>query len=350
MQFTHSKSYDDWATPKFDNIPQEANLYATRSPKKSSNSTAKRAAGPKPVTITTEAQEQEATVSNKSDDAFPKNASKDPEPMDIDDERDEPPLRAEAPAYQAPEQPNSQDWRSKTPEWPNTADSVPAHSADMTNGLHAVDDLFDLKNINNVTPLTATNNTGIKNLDDIHVNLPFESQASNQNASRRPSRPRDLELPNPPKRPRRPEFCHASSQPALPRKAWERYVGEMQAYMREWNDFNRRMLCHFNARQDATETGLSPRWISAVGDSVRLKLDGEEGNANDADLASDLNNGDDSLVPGRPAGGFSAYLRAIEEDFRVRTHWNVAWENHSNCITELGEVREWIRNGGKVVA
>ena len=126
--------------------------------------------------------------------------------------------------------------------------------------------------------------------------------------------------------------------------------------MHEWNAFNRRMLKHFNARQEANETGLAPGWISAVGDSSRL-------NINDADDDTDSNGTsgktkiredtddalDEFLVPGSSKGGFSAYLRGVEEDIQVRKHWDVACEMHRECILDLGRLREWIRNGGKVV-
>jgi hypothetical protein len=115
--------------------------------------------------------------------------------------------------------------------------------------------------------------------------------------------------------------------------------------MHDWNTFNRRMLLHFNTRQEAIETGLSPHWISAVGDTAKLKINGA-----DDDEKSDTHQPDegDDLVPGGK-GGFSAYLRGIEEDTQVRKHWDVACELHRECILDLGRLREWIRNGGKVV-
>jgi hypothetical protein len=125
----------------------------------------------------------------------------------------------------------------------------------------------------------------------------------------------------------------------------------MTTYMREWNQFNRRMLLHFNARQEAVETGLAPRWISAVGDSARLNLNGGDGDGNQSGISEDTDRNEDeeTLVPGSGKGGFSAYLRGIEEDTQVRKHWEVACEMHRECILDLGRLREWIRNGGKVM-
>lgn len=129
-------------------------------------------------------------------------------------------------------------------------------------------------------------------------------------------------------------------------------MSAMGTYMHEWNLFNRRMLLHFNSRQEAIETGLAPGWISAVGDTNKLRVNGadEDGDGDKSEIHedADINESDDSLVPGGK-GGFSAYLRGIEEDVKVRKHWEVACELHRECILDLGRLREWIRNGGKVV-
>jgi hypothetical protein len=219
--------------------------------------------------------------------------------------------------------------------------------------------LFNLDNLRNTVPFSSTTGGGIENLEDVHATLPFESQAKQQTTTKRDIRPRELQLPNPPKRPWAPKpapLTPTSTQPVLPREKWSWYVSAMGTYMHEWNAFNRRMLKHFNARQDANETGLAPGWISAVGDSSRLNI-----NDRDDDIDSNGTNGktkiredadddlDEFLIPGSSKGGFSAYLRGVEEDIQVRKHWDVACEMHRECILDLGRLREWIRNGGKVV-
>jgi hypothetical protein len=213
--------------------------------------------------------------------------------------------------------------------------------------------LFDLDNLRNTAPFTSANG-GIENLQEMGDTLPFQSQAKQPTPTKRDVRPRELNCPNPPKRPRAPEpapIRAGSQQLALPREQWARYVSEMTTYMREWNQFNSRMLLHFNTRQEAVETGLAPRWISAVGDSARLNLSGGDGDGNQSGISEDADRveSEDVLVPGSRKGGFSAYLRGIEEDIQVRKHWEVACEMHRECILELGRLREWIRNGGKVV-
>ena len=110
------------------------------------------------------------------------------------------------------------------------------------------------------------------------------------------ARSRELACPNPPKQPHRPDLAPTGigAQLALPRPAWERYVGELNTYMREWDGFNRRILQHFSARQEANES-------------------------------------------------------AIEEDVQIQKHWDVACELHWECILELRKLQIWISNGGKLI-
>lgn len=209
---------------------------------------------------------------------------------------------------------------------------------------------FNMNNLGKTDPFTNTNSNGISNLQDIHATLPFESRPKSAKATASEVRPRELKCPNPPRRPRVPELTPisvGSQQLGLPRTAWERYVAEMNTYMREWNDFNSRMLGHFNVRQEAAKTGLAPSWISAIGDSARLDVDSQEENEEGKSGVHHLD--DDILLPGTAKGGYRAYLRGLEEDVKVRKHWDVACEMHHECILQLGKTREWIRNGGKLI-
>lgn len=232
-----------------------------------------------------------------------------------------------------------------------TAPTVPAASAAAGRvATSGTNDLFNLNNLNNVAPFTSTNSGGIDDLQDIHATLPFESRPNDPNLKRPKFRSRTLELPQPPKRPRRPAVIPANGDPrqmVLPQKVWDRYVAEMSAYIGEWNQFQRQVLKLLNTRQDAFETGVGPRWVSAAGDSTRLNVQGEDDVTNGVDASDDS---DDSLIPGHPHGGFSAYLRSVEEHSKIREHWDVAWERHRICIQELGDLRGWIRNGGKMAA
>jgi hypothetical protein len=209
---------------------------------------------------------------------------------------------------------------------------------------------FDLKNLGTTAPFTNTTNGGIEDLQDIHASLPFESRAKTHRTTISEIHPRELRCPNPPKRPQPPQLVPinaGSQQTGLSRTAWNRYVAEMNTYIREWSAFNRRMLNHFNARQEAIETGMAPNWISAAGDSARLNINDQDDHNEDKEGGG--NDSDDAMVPGSGKGGYSAYLRGLDEDAKVLKHWEVAREMHRECILELGQMREWILNGGKVI-
>ncbi|KAL1883765.1 hypothetical protein Plec18167_002773 [Paecilomyces lecythidis] len=345
-----------WTIPQPESTQAQANTRRARSPRKQTRPAAK-----SQPTVSTEADEERATLNPEKTDAASEVASRDGEAMDIDEDI---PAKSAAPVNgHRPGEPRLVSVEPNRPEWRSGAREDKAHttaasseanktgqtqptSEPRSNETNGQPNLFNFNGLNNVTPLAATNNVGINDLNDIFTTLPFESRANDQSDARS-GRPRDLQCPNPPRRPTRPAFAAASAgsqQMVLPKQAWDRYVAEMTAYMREWNTFNRRMLRHFNARQDSVETGLSPQWISAFGDSTRLTVDDEGGKD------SDVDDEEDTLIPGTARGGYSAYLRGIKEDFKVREHWNVAWELHLECVQELGELRNWIKTGGKVVA
>ncbi|OQE23872.1 hypothetical protein PENSTE_c008G05753 [Penicillium steckii] len=343
------------------------------SPKKPARPATKVQSGPQPAKVATEAEEIRDTINgdtpSESTSSLPAGAEAEPEAMDLDDEL--PPVHptASAPASTSASATNgnSSGNGSANTSYPdlnaNTRASIPTDSTKTTsphtvNGTSKAEGrtpLFNLDNLRNTAPFTSTNSGGIENLEDVFATLPFESKARQQKTTKNDIRPRELKLPNPPKRPRAPELVPiqpGSTKVMLPREKWNYYVSTMGSYMHDWNLFNRRMLLHFNTRQDAIETGLAPGWMSAVGDTTRLRMNG---NDEDSTPSKDEVNADpdfaesDDLVPDRRSGGYSAYLRGIEEDIQVRKHWEVACEMHRECILDLGRLREWIRDGGKVV-
>ncbi|KAJ5642167.1 Heat shock protein DnaJN-terminal, partial [Penicillium lividum] len=345
-----SKSLDNltWDVPKSDK--QRASHTPPRSPRKQSRAGTKVRSAPQTASVASEADEAKDTVNGTVPESVPDVeevdgkawAAADAEAMDIDVESPSVSKKASAGAKSAgypdlnvgQETPVSKKAQSLKAEGnaSNTETRTP---------------LFNLENLRNTAPFTSTNSGGIENLDDVHATLPFESRAKQQATTQRDIRPRELKLPNPPKRPSAPETVALSPGiMVLPLEKWQYYVSAMGTYMHDWNVFNRRMLLHFHARQEAIETGLSPNWISAVGDSTRLKIDDDD--TDDKIEKRDMDTFDETLVPGSGKGGFSAYLRGIEEDVQVRKHWEVACEMHRDCILALGQLREWIRNGGKV--
>lgn len=164
---------------------------------------------------------------------------------------------------------------------------------------------MNLGDLKDVAPF-APSNEGLKNLADLSATLPFESRPSVNNVTEGTLSPQLLKLPAPPKRISVPE--------TLTQTSWERYIAQMRAYMLAWNTFNTKMLAHFNERQASVETTLKPEWMSAIGD-------------------------------GTDKWGFLAYMQGVEEDFRVRAHWDVSWEQHRECMRGFGSVRDMLRAG-----
>ncbi len=162
---------------------------------------------------------------------------------------------------------------------------------------------MNLGDLKNVAPF-APNNEGLKNLNDLSSTLPFESRPSTTLAE--PPAPQPLSLPGPPKVPDMPQ--------PLTQNSWERYMAQMRNYMFEWNAFNTKMLAHFNERQASVENTLKPQWMSAIGD-------------------------------GSEKWGYKAYMQGVEEDFRVREHWNRSWDKHRECMRRLGSLREKLLGG-----
>lgn len=165
---------------------------------------------------------------------------------------------------------------------------------------------MNLGDLRDVAPF-APSKEGLKNLADLSATLPFESRPSNTNLTEGALYPQLLKLPAPPKRISVPE--------TLTQTSWERYIAQMRAYMFEWSTFNTKMLAHFNERQASVETILKPEWMSAIGG-------------------------------GTDKWGFMAYMQGVEEDFRVRAHWELSWERHRDCMRGLGSLRERLRGGG----
>ncbi|KAJ5126689.1 Heat shock protein DnaJ N-terminal [Penicillium atrosanguineum] len=340
-----------WNAQEADKARSSSNT-PPRSPKKQARSGTKVRSTPQGPSVASEADEAKETINGTTPPEPSRSAPADVEAMDID----EPAMPASAMSAKPPvgdsrssSYPDLAAHATQVPS-PATRKAQPTSQTENTPNTETRTPLFDLGNLRNTAPFTNTNSGGIENLEDVHANLPFDSRAKQATTTKRDIKPRALNLPNPPKRPWAPQPTPAfagSQHLTLPRDKWNWYVSAMSTYMHDWNKFNQRMLLHFNTRQAAIETGLSPKWISAVGDTARLQIDGADDDEK-SETRDEPDEGDD-LVPGSGKGGFSAYLRGIEEDVQVRKHWDVACELHRECILDLGRLREWIRNGGKVV-
>ena len=163
--------------------------------------------------------------------------------------------------------------------------------------------MSDLKHAAPFSPAEA----GLNDLSDIHTTLPFESAASSvpPNGSHTPRR---LQLPKPPKAPDPP------SKPHLIKYDWDYYMTFMPAYMVEWQAYNNRMLAHFTARQAQVQKETGENWMRSKGDD-----------------------------------GYLQYMAGVEEDFKVRQHWEISWEKHRDAMRALGEIRRAAK-AGKIIA
>ncbi|KAJ5259393.1 Heat shock protein DnaJ N-terminal [Penicillium angulare] len=345
-----------WNVPEPSRARQSANTPPlARSPRKQSKTGSKVRPTPQAASVASEAEEAKETVNGHQTPPMPEQpVPTEAEAMDIDDEL--PPSNSEKKESKNASYPdlNSHAAPGTTSNGtvpPQQNPTTPPPRAENKSNGEAQIPLFNLDNLSKTAPFTNTNSSGIDNLNDVHATLPFESRAKQPTTTNHDIRPRELSLPNPPKRPWAPQLVPMGpNSQVLPLEKWQYYVSAMSTYIHDWNNFNRRMLLHFNTRQEAVETGLSPNWISAVGDSARLDINGDDDDTDSEKKNADYSELDEYLIPGRAKGGFSAYRRGIEDDMLVRKHWDVACEMHRDCIVDLGRLREWIRNGGKVVS
>lgn len=253
------------------------------------------------------------------------------------------------------DEPTSHSTKARTngyvpsPLGPTKVDSG-AKSGDDGKTSEWMSSVFNMNTLNNAAPFT--NSGGINDMNDIYSTLPFESRANDPNTGRRmaPQRTK-TSLPQPPRRPSRPGVVPNGNDPrnmVLPKQAWENYEKQMSAYVIEWNKFQRQMLQLLAVRQLGFETGLAPRWIDATGDSLRLNTKSNEDDADVQARENDTDNDSDILLPHNPHGGFKAYFNSVDDYMRIVEHWSVALERHRECISQLGELRQWIRGHRKL--
>lgn len=323
----------NWATPNPNSEPGQSQpqaqpkASAAKSGRKISRPTS-RTTRPQQPAVSTEAEENEATVPEPP----PKASTPMPDAMDIDEEAS------------LPAKTETNGMKRSQPAAPKPKGGVPIGNSGSLN----------LGPLHNVAPFTNTNSGGIHDLKDMFTTLPFESRAHDPNVKRGMAQNRKFDLPSPPTRPPKPALVSPNGDPrnmVLPRHSWELYVRQINAYLTEWNSFQRQMLEILTVRQVAFESGLAPRWVDAMGDSIQLNVASEAGSdagGGDTD-GSEAGNQAEILIPDHPHGGYKAYLNALKEHARIRAHLDVACERHQECILELGDIREWIRTRGKIV-
>lgn len=193
---------------------------------------------------------------------------------------------------------NAMDIDTSTPPAPTTA--IPTQRSPRNSGMRRPDPdgHLNMKDFRNTAPFAPTNNNGIDNLNDLSSPLPFTSKA----ATTFPSKGlhiHKLTLPQPPKHPPIP------SASALRKEQWEKYLERIRIYMTGWNTFNHRMIQHFEARQFSVENDLPKGWLEGIGGI-----------------------------------GLSRYMSWIDEDDRVRTHWDCSIERHKAAMGEFQRIKK----------
>ena len=272
----------------------------TRTPKRASKSTSARRTAPPSVT-----DNQEDYINTKA-----ASGVTDPDAMDID--QTPPELGPEV--LTIPKQADTLKQDDVHPTEKSAASAKP-----IPNGV-------DLSDLGTTAPF-APSNTGLGDLDDLNMNLPFtsrpgadpdlERQASGASAG---SGYRHLNLPKPP------IAVAAPLDGDLTQARWEEYTKYMYAYMHDWNVFNIKMIDHFRARQDQVNVGMIKYWISSITDGPR---------------ADRLVVSDTSLD--QPRAGYAAYMQWLDDDDICRQWWEEASERHRTSMEELGRVRSEVK-------
>lgn len=169
------------------------------------------------------------------------------------------------------------------------------------------DDSLRFKEFANVAPFTATSQEGLKNLNDLTQNLPFDSRPAASHPTQ-PAEPTALQLPQLPKAPEVPK--------QLTMSVWREQLPKMAAYVKAFQQWDSHMLQHFAARQHETDAmGAPVNWLGAAGDLTTT-------------------------------GGFGSYMRGIKEDERAREHWMVGWEKHRDAMELFEGMRARVMKGG----
>jgi hypothetical protein len=161
----------------------------------------------------------------------------------------------------------------------------------------------DLKN---VAPF-AQQGTGLKSLNELKDNLPFDSKPSDKPPIDRSSNPQPLKFPAAPTAPRLPPTMAISGmKPTMP--SWNKYAEEFDVYLRNWDTFNGLVVDHFATR--------------------RKNLDAKRQDEGYGFLHT------------RSSAECLEYLKSVQQDNDVRTKWNHACEEHAKRLQEFLAFKE----------
>ncbi|KEF60805.1 uncharacterized protein A1O9_02367 [Exophiala aquamarina CBS 119918] len=180
----------------------------------------------------------------------------------------------------------------------------------------------DLSEFSQHAPFT-TNLGGLKDMDDMAANLPFESRPENKvdldrnSSNNKTCRP--LALPRPPK------CVIPPAEDRLSMENFTQYTQNMGLYMQDWNKFNARMLEHFRRRQDMVCGDMLENWI-------RMRSDGPDAHGDDGEAGATARQGG--------YAGYATYMQWLQDDAKCREWWDHANELHMKCLEDLGRIRE----------
>jgi curved DNA-binding protein CbpA len=195
---------------------------------------------------------------------------------------------------------------------PNAVVPPPPPKGKKTRGSGNIN-LGDLKN---VTPFSSSAE-GLEGMGDLSGTLPFESVPSSHPI--KTFQPQHLELPAVPKAP--------GTLPASIRireDQWRAYVAAMSFYMGTWYQFNDKMLTHFNTRHASAR-----KFGTGYADQNATKLL-------------------QAMGEGSSEEGLASYIAGLEEDVRVRRHWDVACEKHREAVEAFASVKARVKVEGLV--
>ncbi|OLN88302.1 DnAJ-like protein [Colletotrichum chlorophyti] len=249
--------------------------------------------------------EEEAEWRGRKTTAEPVGA-KSPNAMDID-----PPQTGAAPGAPAngarniPVEPSRPEWRPGNVNGVNEAvPNLPLRTPEFNPNAAGSEDSEEfrasLADLKNVAPF-AQNSPGLGSLNDLKMNLPFESQPSSRIPIEKEKAKPALEFPVIPQAPRPPPTFAVGLKPTG--GAWQKYTQDFQSYVMRWEVFNAQVIEHFNARK-----------------------------ANIADLRARkaysflVSRGDDEI---------QEYLEWMHQDKEVRRKWALACEDHEARIREF---------------
>lgn len=238
-----------------------------------------------------------------------------PQAMDIDSPMNEPAVPSSPQPQSARNihvEPSRPDWRSGEANVQDAEEEIkpedPVKKKFQANAVGSEDSEEFRANFNdlkNVAPMTQEA-SGLKSFGDLKDTLPFDSQASGAPPIKLP-KAQPLVFPNPPTAPRLPPTVAISGlKPNM--SSWEKYLKEFEAYLQQWDMFNRLVVDHFMTRK--------------------------------LHITQSRNNKGYGFLGSRGDNDVREYYNWVQQDNEVRRKWTEACEEHEKRFREFMAFRE----------